>query len=121
MSKYRGDGSAAVQPVCAQRRDVLPGYEALAYVLDDALEQAQRGKGAVRHASPGEHFCDQPIVRICEWLGDGGRSFVLGQAVKKALESARLHDDHARAELLGAINYLAAAVLLIDRRQGRDA
>jgi hypothetical protein len=104
-----------------KRREAMPGYETLANVLDDALEQAQRGKGAIRHASPGEAFCDQPIVIICEWLGDGGRSFALGQAVKKTLESARLPDDHARQELLGAINYLAAAVLLIDRRQGREA
>jgi hypothetical protein len=104
-----------------QRREVLPGYDSLAHVLDDALEQAQRGKGAIRHASPRESFCDQPIVRICEWLGDGGHSFALGQAVKKTLESARLSDDQARAELLGAINYLAAAVLLIDGRKGREA
>jgi hypothetical protein len=110
-----------VQSALSQRLEVRPGYEALAHVLDHALDQAQRGKGAIRHASPGESFADQPIVRICEWLGDGGRSFVLGQAVKKALESARLHDEQARAELLGAINYLAAVVLLIDRRQGRDA
>ena len=39
-----------------ERREVLRGYEPLARVLDDALEQAQRGKGAVRHASPGESF-----------------------------------------------------------------
>ena len=109
-----------VQPAVAQRREALRGYEPLARVLDDALEQAQRGKGAIRHASPGEAFCDQPIVLICEWLGDGGHSFVLGQAVKKTLESKRLTDDHARQELIGAINYLAVAVLLIDRRQGRE-
>ena len=99
----------------------MRGYESLARVLDEALEQAQRGKGAVRHASPGDAFVDQPIVLICELLGAGGISFALGQAVKKTLESTRLFEAHARAELLGAINYLAAAVLLIDRRQGREA
>lgn len=113
--------SHPVQPALPPRREAMLGYEPLARVLDEALEQAQRGKGAIRHATPGEPFVDQPIVRICELLGDGGRSFALGQAVKKALESPRLPDAHARAELLGAINYLAAAVLLIDRRQGRDA
>jgi hypothetical protein len=34
--------------------------------------------------------------------------------MKKAQESTRLPPDRAKAELLGAINYLAAAYLLLD-------
>jgi hypothetical protein len=102
----------------SQRLVAARGYDSLARVLDEALAQAQHGKGAERHAVPGEPFVDQQIVRICEWLGHGGVAFAVGQAVKKAIESSRLPDERARAELLGAINYLAAAVLVIDRRQG---
>lgn len=94
------------------RLPVAPGYEPLAAVLDEALAQAQSGKGKERHAS-GEPFLGQPIISICEELGSG--QFAIGQAAKKSRESLRLPPDRARRELLGAINYLAAAVLVIDR------
>jgi hypothetical protein len=103
----RGDGDTGRAPV-------LPGYESLAAVLDEALGQAQNGKGLERHASLGERFEDQQIVQFGEWLGNTG--FPIGQACKKAIESARLPHDRARAELLGAINYLAAAIIVLDRR-----
>jgi len=45
----------------------LPGYEPLAAVHDQALEQAQAGKGAERHAGNGEAFVDQQIVQLGEW------------------------------------------------------
>lgn len=93
--------------------DLLPGYEPLAAVFVEAVEQAQRGKGAERHASLGEAFVDQQIVQIGEWLDSN--HFEIGQACKKAIESVRLPTDRARAELLGAINYLAAAVIILDR------
>jgi len=95
-------------------RIVASGYESLAAVLDQALEQAQGGKGAERHAS-GEPFVEQPIVSICEDLG--GPQFAIGQAQKKSREALRLPHHRARAELLGAINYLAAAVIVLDRAQ----
>lgn len=100
------------------RRVALLGYEPLAGVLDDALEQAQSGKGLERHAN-GEPFDQQPIVTINESLGDNHGA--LYQAIKKARESTRLPPDRARAELLGAINYLAAAVLVLDRAAARKA
>jgi hypothetical protein len=102
-----------------KRLSVTPGYGALADVLDEALAQAQDGKGRERHASNGEPFHDQQIVQLGEWMG-GSTAFAIGQACKKALESTRLPHDRARAELLGAINYLAAAVIVIDRRDGRE-
>lgn len=89
------------------------GYETLANVLDSALDQAQSGKGHERHAGPGEAFHDQQIVQLGEWMGSThGEVF---QACKKAIESTRLPPERARAELLGAINYLAAAVIVLER------
>ena len=95
------------------RLKIRPGYAALGTVLDDALDQAQAGKGAARHALDGEAFVDQQIVQLCEWLGSSQGAIF--QATKKALESTRLPYGRARAELLGAINYLAAAVIVLDR------
>jgi hypothetical protein len=90
----------------------LPGYESIAVVLDEALAHAQSGKGRERHAS-GEPFVEQPIVSICEDLGSP--QFAIGQAHKKSREALRLGRLAARHELLGAINYLAAAILVLDR------
>lgn len=89
-----------------------PGYEKLAAVLRAAYEQASAGKGRERHASDGVPFQDQPISAINRTLGsiDG----LLYQASKKAMESRRLPAGRAQAELLGAINYLAAAVIALD-------
>jgi hypothetical protein len=52
-------------------------------------------------------------VQVGEWMNS--TAFNIGPACKKAIESTRLPADRARAELLGAINYLAGAVLVIDR------
>ncbi|HEU4727642.1 MAG TPA: hypothetical protein VFT22_07130 [Kofleriaceae bacterium] len=89
-----------------------PGYESLAAVLDEALRDAQAGKGLERHAC-GERFEDQQIVQFGEWMSS--TAFAIGQACKKSIESTRLPKDEAKRELLGAINYLAAAVLVLDR------
>lgn len=93
------------------------GYESLARVLQEALDQAAAGKGKERHANEGEAFEDQQIVQLGEWLGSN--HFQLGQAAKKLLESARLPPDRARREILGAINYAAAAVIQQDRLDAR--
>ena len=44
-----------------------------------------------------------------------GPGFALGQAAKKAHESQRLPAGRDVAELLGAINYLAGAVIALER------
>lgn len=93
--------------------DIPEGYESLGLALGEAVAQASRGKGADRHAEKGEPFSDQLIMSIPKRLGDGGECFCLGQAVKKIFESRRLAPAPARAELLGAINYLAAAWSLL--------
>lgn len=93
--------------------DIPEGYESLGLALGEAVAQASRGKGADRHAEKGEAFSGQLIMSIPKRLGDGGECFCLGQAAKKIFESRRLAPAPARAELLGAINYIAAAWSLL--------
>lgn len=87
-----------------------PGYEKLADVLRRAYEQAAQGKGAERHAS-GKPFHEQPMQDLIKLYGVG---FALGQAGKKAQESQRMTTSSAVRELLGAINYLAGAVIALE-------
>jgi len=89
---------------------VKPEYSDLFEVLREALEQAQEGKGEERHGN-GLSFTEQPALTITRAVGLG---FPLGQAMKKIQESQRMDADAAKRELLGAINYLAAAVLFLD-------
>jgi hypothetical protein len=86
-------------------------YAELRRVLDLAVAQAAEGKGKERHVLGDEPFELQPIVRIGK--RQGSNHFALGQAQKKAEECLRLPPDRQRAEILGAINYLAAAYLLV--------
>jgi hypothetical protein len=94
--------------------EIPKGYETLGEALAAAVEQAAVGKGAGRHSYDGELFSDQLIFEIPRRLGACGSGFLLGQAVKKIYESVRLEPERARAELLGAINYLAAAWSRLD-------
>jgi len=93
-------------------------YHALATTLVNAFNQAASGKGKERHGSDGVKFEDQPMSTINKALYsiDG---FVY-QAHKKSLESKRLPDGRAQAELLGAINYLAGAVIALDTWAKKD-
>jgi hypothetical protein len=88
-------------------------YRPLREVLHAAYTQAADGKGKDRHAN-GKPFLEQPIMEIGRMVGMG---YQTGQAMKKAQEACgmlqRMQYEAARAELLGAINYLAAAYLLI--------
>lgn len=88
-----------------------PGYEKLAEVLDDAFSQAAHGKGNERHAT-GHPFHEQPMQTLIDLYGQG---FALGQAAKKMQEGQRLPYAHNRAELLGAICYIAGAIIALDR------
>lgn len=95
----------------------VPGYERLADVLARAYAQAAIGKGAERH-SRGEPFHHQVIIEGARRFGTGALLF---QAFKKSEESQRLPKDRAIAEILGAINYLAAAVIALeDDSRGAD-
>lgn len=102
----------------ALARSVEPGYEQLAEVLQTALDQSQRGKGKERHAND-RKFDRQPIMEIGRMVGVG---YPTGQASKKTQEAVGMFNrgeaDRAVNELLGAIVYSAAAILLIREAQG---
>jgi hypothetical protein len=79
-------------------------------------EMHARSKGVERHAlTPEQPFDKQPICDIARQLGLGAP---LGQAMKKILESQQLakFPGRAKAELLGAINYIAAAVIVLEEQ-----
>jgi hypothetical protein len=90
----------------------VDGYECLKDVLVRAYDQASKGKGDERHAQ-GAAFENQPMQKIIELYGVG---FALGQSAKKAQESMRLTKDRAIAELLGGINYLAGAIINMEKK-----
>ena len=90
------------------------GYDCLRAILAQAVEQASGGKGTERHSN-GQPFDQQPICQ-------GGRRFGIAglvyQCWKKSHEVPVLltmDDGKARAvrELLGVINYAAAAILVL--------
>lgn len=91
-----------------------PGYETLAAVLQEAFDQAATGKGAERHAND-LPFHEQPMQQIARRRGLG---FLLGQVDKKTEEAQGMLERGERAawrrEILGAINYLAGALIYTD-------
>ena len=91
-----------------------PGYESLARVLHRAYDQAAKGKGAERHACS-RPFTEQPMQSISELLGN--ETGLLYQAMKKIQESQRMGQDAAIRELLGAINYIAGAIIFKEGKQ----
>lgn len=84
-----------------------PGYELLANVLQRAYDQASKGKGKERHANS-DAFENQVMQDGARRFGTGALLF---QAFKKSEESQRLPLDRGVNELLGAIVYLAGAVI----------
>lgn len=90
------------------------GYELLANVFRDAHDQAAYGKGNVRHANR-LPFHEQRMQKISEALNSP-----LGMAyqVEKKLEEGLQMPSHVarRAELLGALNYLAGIVIFLDKQ-----
>jgi len=90
-----------------------PNYYELADVFNRAYNQAADGKGKERHANTNEQFRRQIICEVARRVGVG---YQLGQAVKKIYESQRLDSDAGVRELLGAINYIAAAVIIMEEQ-----
>lgn len=107
---FVGDGTRVLPVPGGIIYENAPGYEPLAAVLQRAYEQAAGGKGKERHAQ-GQPFLEQPMQELISLYGLG---FALGQAGKKAQESQRLPRDKAVHELLGAIVYLAGAVIALE-------
>lgn len=95
----------------------VSGYERLADVLERAFDQAATGKCAKRHADD-KPFHQQPMQTIGDRRGVG---FILGQADKKSEEAQGMANrgqvDAAVRELLGAIVYLAGAVIWLERHR----
>lgn len=88
-----------------------PSYSSLKRVLDMAYDQASSGKGKERHAN-NDTFESQPICQIPRY--QGSVDFVTGQAIKKCLEVTKLPTVDAKVrELLGAINYIAAGIIVL--------
>ena len=107
-------GSPASDPVEERSIfDVKPdAYADLRQVLMLALEQASGGKGAQRHGQ-GKPFDRQPMLEISRML-NGSPIGCMYQAIKKTQEASRMDRGAAKRELLGAINYLAGAYLLLE-------
>lgn len=84
-------------------------YQSLMQVFEEAVNQAALGKGKDRHARENEPFEDQVICEVARRLST---DYDLGQAVKKIYESKRLGGELGISELLGAINYIAAAIIV---------
>jgi hypothetical protein len=90
--------------------ELNPKYDRLYKVLLAAYNQASNGKGKERHQlNDDEPFENQKICEIARRLSI---DYNLGQAVKKIYESKRLTDRRDIAELYGAINYIAAAIIV---------
>lgn len=99
------------KPVLVTNDMNIVGYESLADVLQRAYNQAAVGKGVERHSAAGEPFHEQVMQIGAAKFGHGALLF---QAFKKSEESQRLPHDRAINELLGAINYLAGAVIALE-------
>jgi hypothetical protein len=99
----------------SENADICPekGYESLWKILVRAHNQAAYGKGKKRHAT-GQPFEEQPIMEIMETV-EGG--FGSGQALKKIRESTRLGPVEAVTELLGAIVYLGAVIIFLEKKE----
>lgn len=104
----------AIPPDAPEPDAPFPDYSDLKRVLHLAFLQASEGKGSARHGN-GLPFPEQPILTLTRLVGPG---FPLGQAMKKAQETIgmaqRGETSAAKAELLGAIVYLAAAHIFLE-------
>ena len=98
-----------------KENELNPNYNRLYKILMLALEQSSGGKGKERHAN-NEPFEEQKICEISRRLGSN--DYNLGQAVKKIYESKRLPKERAIAELLGAIYYIAAGIIILEESDG---
>ena len=87
-------------------------YDSLALVLEKAFAQAAYGKGVQRHSVKDEPFEEQ-LICFLERRGYSGCRF---QAAKKIDESLRLDPEAAIQELVGAINYLCAAIIVLQEK-----
>jgi len=116
LQKYKNDLKDDRLKLLSDNANVIelnPKYDSLYKVLLAAHNQAGNGKGKERHQlNDEEPFENQKICEISRRLGSN--DYNLGQAVKKIYESKRLPKDRAISELLGAINYIAAGIIILE-------
>lgn len=95
-------------------RQAAADYWPLATVLCAAYAQAEGGKGKERHAL-GDPFLNQPIMSIGRLLKSAdGEVYQSMKKMREGLQMAkRGKHDAAIREFLGAINYAAAAAILL--------
>lgn len=90
---------------------MIEGKHPLERIFALALEQATQGKGEERHGNGGD-FVSQPWVGLARVHGTG---FLTGQAQKKIMEAVANKPESNylwyEREMLGAINYLAMALI----------
>lgn len=116
IEEYAMPGRCHAEKECA---DLNSRYATLIATFNLALEQASKGKGHQRH-DDGSNFESQLICDITRRLSGSPVAFSLGQAVKKIYETVNLSaPDKQIHELLGALNYLAAAIIVL--QEGRNA
>lgn len=92
-------------------------YDSLSNVYSMAFEQASAGKGKERHADADNEPFERQV--ICEMARRLGSPFCPSyQAVKKIYEASKMEDpDRAIHELIGALNYVAATVILLQEKK----
>lgn len=94
------------------------GYERLAKVLQDAHDHAARGKGADRHAK--DLPFDKQRMQAISHLIDSPDGMAY-QVCKKVVEGLGLPTlARQKAELWGAINYLAGIVIFLEDKGETD-
>lgn len=101
-------------PTLGQSFPSLQLAHPLDQVFRDAVDQARKGKGDARHGR-GRDFMKQTWLETANSHGIG---FLTGQVEKKLRESAGLEYAQRRTERLGALVYLAMAVIKDDIDSG---
>lgn len=88
---------------------VEKGYEVVADILQQALDQAQSGKGKERHGH-GLPFTEQKIMAISRALRtDGGLAYQVEKKIQEGREFDNL--EQLERELFGAIIYTVAMII----------
>ena len=106
-NKFLGETKSCVEN-CGEC--CFPGYEALCDIFTQAIRRAAVGKGRERHSKPGLVFEEQ---MICSEIREEGHGAARFQAKKKITEAKRLPKEEAILELLDAMVYLAADVIVL--------
>lgn len=104
-----GNKTFNVQALLRDKSKENPRMDKLWEVLSEAFSQAS-DKGLERHGA-GAAFEDQDMIHIQNAQGIG---YALGQAMKKLAEGRRLPAKQAREEFLGAMVYIAGAIVWLD-------